>query len=195
MIDQETGRAEAVAELLATRKRVESFLERLLELRQETSPNVYERVRTDYLGRLSGVDEQLLEHQEALEEMVDPHRHAVEELERERAVAAMALEEAELRHRVGEHDQGEWDSRREAGEAAVESLDAVLGQERERLLSLETLLRELRGAVPRQELPTEAHADQEKEEETPLLVKSWLAGGRSGLASASDPGIGASDAH
>ncbi len=196
MTEQETGRAEAVAELLATRKRLESFLERLLELRQETSPNVYERVRTDYLGRLSGVDEQLMEHRGALEGMVDPHRHAVEELERERAVAAMALEEAELRHRVGEHDRAEWDSRREAGEAAVESLDAVLGQERERLFSLETLLRELRGALPRQELPSEALADEpEEEEETPLLVKSWAAGGRSGLASASDPGIGATDAH
>lgn len=183
----ERGVAEAVAELLATRKRVGSFLEKLLELREETSPSVYERVRTDYLGRLAVVDERLTEHREALEGMVGPHRHAVTELEGERAVAALALEEARLRHCVGEHDAAEWESRREAGEAAVEALDAVLGQERERLAALESLLHELRATGPGSVPAADPLA--EPRERAPALVKSWIAGGRSGLAAASDPGL------
>lgn len=183
------GVAEAVAELLAARERLETFLERLLELREETSPSVYERVRTDYLGRLGVVDERLTEHRQALEGMIGPHRHAARELERERAVAAMTLEEARLRYRAGEHDRAEWDSRREAGEAAVEALDEVLGQERARLAALEELLAELQAtcsrAVPATGQPPEPG------EEAPSLVKSWVAGARSGLAAASDPGIGA----
>lgn len=147
MMNQEGGAGSVVPgevlQLLEERSRIQGWLDRLTELRAETTPVVYDKVRTDYEERLQDVNGRLAEHRSDLESSVAHHRSRVDQLEEERDAAATRLEEAELRYRVGEYGEEEWGRHREEGEAKTRDLEERLGEEREALTQLERVLGEL----------------------------------------------------
>lgn len=132
-----------VMKLLEERSKVQGWLAKLKELGETSTPQVLDRVSSDYRGRLDVVSAQLLEHREALEDSVSAHAAAVQELQGERESAAWALEEAELRFRVGEYGETEWDSHREDRDHSMKKVDAQLAEEEAALVELKTVLDEL----------------------------------------------------
>lgn len=207
MMNQEGGAGSVVPgevlQLLEERSRVQGWLDRLTELRAETTPAVYDKVRTDYEGRLQDVNGRLAEHRSDLESSVAHHRSRVDQLEEERDAAATRLEEAELRYRVGEYGEEEWGRYREEGEAKTRDLEERLGEEREALTKLERVLGELvTGRRSSRESTAEAvegeassadSAEQSGESSPPTegtsgeqMVKGWAAGQR-GLVQAKAP--------
>lgn len=160
------GRADLVVPqevltLLEERTKVRGWLEKLQQFRREASSPVFERVQADYRGRLEAVNARLTEHRADLESSVARHRGRVEELQGDRDEKAAALEEAELRFRVGEYPQSEWDRRRSEAERAIQGLDAELKEERGALAELEKVLGDLvserraEPVGPREEVGTE----------------------------------------
>lgn len=175
---------EEVLELLEQRAQIEGWLDKLREIRDDCTPEVYEKVRSDYAGRLGDVNGRLAEHRSELESSLERHRARVEELEGGRAEAAAKLEEAKIRFRVGEYGDGEWEKRRAESEAKIEGLDADLNEERDALSALEKVLGDLAGGGPSTpDTPERREEGPPSEEED--LVKGW-GGGRRGLVTASE---------
>lgn len=131
---------EEVSRLLEERTEVQGWLEKLTELREEAIPEVYAKVEADYRTRLEGVNERLLSHRSELETSLGAREERVETLQAERNERAGELEEARLRHFVGEYDDAAWEELREVGETAVRGLDGHLEEERAALDSIRTTL-------------------------------------------------------
>lgn len=147
VMEPETSHGEVVPpqieELLRSRSTLVEWLEGLEDRREDVRPAVYEKVRDDYRGRLAEVEGQLAEHRSDLERALEERREAVGELEEERDAQAALLEEAELRHDVGELEDDEWEE--ESGElkSELDELDESLDEERAAVDRLEDVLDEL----------------------------------------------------
>src|SRR4029077_2300873 len=70
--------------------------------------HVRARVRSDYEARLSAVTEELRAHAESARQAIEEKRHLRGELQKKETRAGEKLTEAELRHSVGEYDEGQW---------------------------------------------------------------------------------------
>lgn len=136
---------EEVIRLLDERSQVQGWLERLGELEDEATPEVFARVESDYRGRLEEVNGRLSSHRADLEESLTAQRDRVSDLQAERDERAAELEEAKLRFSVGEYDDEKWDRRREAAEGAIEGLDGRLEDARAAMGELEGVLAALPG--------------------------------------------------
>lgn len=134
-----------VNRLLDERSQVQGWLERLAELRDEATPEVYARVESDYRGRLEEVNGRLSSHRADLEGSLAAQRERVSSLQADRDERAAELEEAKLRFSVGEYDDEEWDRRREAAQGAIAELDGRLEEARAALEEVEGVLAALPG--------------------------------------------------
>jgi hypothetical protein len=106
-MDEDVSRE--VDQLLKDREKFESWLERLEQQRSETSEQAYERVHRDYQQRLEEVIGRLQSHGESIKGKLGELQHQVSELDAERAGKAEELDEARLRHMVGEYgDDTDW---------------------------------------------------------------------------------------
>lgn len=102
------GTDQPIQRLLDERLKVMQWLDRLSSAGQEAPAEVLDRVRRDYQTRLDGVSRQLEGYKEELE-------HSRTQFDKERAELAASeqsardkLAEAELRHMVGEFEDGRW---------------------------------------------------------------------------------------
>lgn len=137
------GEIGEITELLERRLRVQGWLDGVAERRAETTPAVYERVKADYEQRLERVSGRLTERRPDVERLVARHRSRIEMLEQEHEVAAVRLEEADLRYRVGEYGEAEWGEYRDENESKARELERKMDREREALGRLERVLGEL----------------------------------------------------
>ena len=137
-----------VTALIDERQRIQGWISRLDEFRGETTPDVFERVRGDYAGRLEEVNGKLARHRADLQSSLDEQRGRVAELQSERDDRGAELEEAKLRHAVGELSDAQWERRREESETALEELDEGLAAQRSALEELEGVLAALPGTEP-----------------------------------------------
>jgi hypothetical protein len=176
---------EEISELLARRTRYREWLTKLERRAGDVRPAVAERVREDYLGRLADVEEELADHRDGLEDSLMQRRSRTEELEQERDDLSAQLEEAELRHAVGEFTAEEWESRSGEHRGALEELEGRLSEEAEAADRLEEVLAELdapaAGATsepPPVELagPGEELEEEEGEEDVPSGVAEGAGG-------------------
>ncbi len=180
---------EEVNRLLDERSQVQGWLERLSELKDEATPEVYARVESDYQGRLEEVSGRLSSHRADLEGSLDAQRDRVAGLQEDRDERAAELEEAKLRFSVGEYDDEEWERRREAAQGAIEELDGRLEEARAALEELEGVLAALPGgdaaaswrsaaAAPGEARPAEAEepvaTEREGEEASARRSQGWL---------------------
>jgi len=137
-----------ISGLLERRSTFREWLGNLEQRAGDVRPEVYERVREDYLERLAGVESDLDKHREGLEESLGARRARMEELERERDEAAARLEEAELRHSVGEYSEEEWEARSGEHRGALGELEGRLDEEQQAVERLEEVLGELDAPAP-----------------------------------------------
>jgi len=102
------GSDQPIQRLLDERLKVMQWLDRLSGAGQEAPPDVLERVRRDYQTRLDGVSRQLEGYKEELEHSRNQFDHERAELAHSEQAARDKLAEAELRHLVGEFEDGRW---------------------------------------------------------------------------------------
>jgi len=103
-------RVEAVAALIADRRKYEGWLAALEAKRAETPDHVFFRVRSDYERRLSEVLERLRSQASALGERADALNARLAALVQEERASRDRRSEAELRVSVGEFSQKAWDA-------------------------------------------------------------------------------------
>ncbi len=101
-----------VSGLIDESQRIQGWIARLADFEKESSPAVYEKVLTDYQSRLADVTGKLAAHRVELVKTLERHRTDVESWRGEREEHAADLEEAKLRHAVGELADSDWEKRR-----------------------------------------------------------------------------------
>ncbi|MGH7541661.1 MAG: hypothetical protein ACRELC_11740, partial [Gemmatimonadota bacterium] len=143
-----------VHDLIERSREIQGWIVRLKEHEGETRRAVYEKVFADYRERLAGVTAKLATHREGLVSTLEGRRAEVASLRSEREEHAARLEEAKLRHVVGEYDDDEWEERRDEIEANLEGLDGRLSDEGETVEALEEII----GAIPAEGEPAEPGA-------------------------------------
>lgn len=97
-----------VSDLLAERNKYQTWITRLDSTKDTTPAAVRSKVLADYQAKLEGVLGRLTEHGDAVREQLESRKKRKEELAAEEAKAKETLAEAELRHAVGEYDEGDW---------------------------------------------------------------------------------------
>jgi hypothetical protein len=98
----------AIQRLLDERQQIQTWLQRLSMASDTTPEPVRARVRADYEKRLTEVMKELQAHESDLHSAMDRLESARAGLARQETEAAERLAEAELRHAVGEYDEGQW---------------------------------------------------------------------------------------
>jgi hypothetical protein len=131
---------EEIRSLLDQRAQYMEWLSRLDDLGGQYRHEVASRVRADYRDRLTGVENELHGHQAELESSLADRQGRLAELEQRHDVCAAELEEVELRHQVGEFDDGEWERRKAEYGQELEAVSDELELEREAVAELGTVL-------------------------------------------------------
>lgn len=135
--------AAAIQRLLEERRQYEAWLARVNATPDSAPEHVRTRVRADYEARLKAVTEELKAHADAARQLIAQRKETLVELQKKEKAAAERLAETELRHEVGEYDEGQW------GQVHKDAL-ADLGAVRDELLDVErdiTRLEELDALV------------------------------------------------
>jgi hypothetical protein len=109
-MSQTEKRVEAVAALIAERRKYEGWLAALEAKRAETPDHVFFRVRSDYERRLSEILERLRSQASALNERADFLNGRLAALVEQERASHDRRHEAELRVSVGEFSQKAWDT-------------------------------------------------------------------------------------
>jgi len=120
----------AIQRLLEERRQYEAWLARITAAADSAPEHVRTRVRADYEARLKAVTEELKAHAEAARQLIAQRKEYFLELQKKEKAATERLTETELRHAVGEYDEGQW------GQVHKDAL-AELGAVREELLDVE----------------------------------------------------------
>src|SRR2546423_13954037 len=96
-----------IQQLLDERRQYEAWIARLNDSADATPGHVRARVRSDYEARLAAVTEELKAHAESARQAIEEKRYLRGELQKKETRAAEKLTETELRHAVGEDDEGQ----------------------------------------------------------------------------------------
>src|SRR5207245_2670942 len=105
-----TSKSTAIIQrLLEERRQYEAWIARLNDSADASPGHVRARVRSDYEARLAAGTEELKAHAESARQAIEEKRHLRGELQKKEALAAEKLTETELRHAVGESDEGQWE--------------------------------------------------------------------------------------
>src|SRR5437016_2673059 len=100
--------AAAIQRLLEERRQYEAWLARITATADSAPEHVRTRVRADYEARLKAVTEELRAHAESARQLIAQRKENLSELQKKEKAAAERLAETELRHEVGEYDEGQW---------------------------------------------------------------------------------------
>src|SRR5437899_7147277 len=98
-----------IQRLLEERRQYEAWIARLNDSADASPGHVRARIRADYEARLAAVTEELKAHAETARQAIEEKRHLRGELQKKEALTAEKLTETELRHSVGEYDEGQWE--------------------------------------------------------------------------------------
>jgi hypothetical protein len=165
-MSQKDKGAQAVAALIADRRKYEGWLAALEAKRAETPDHVFFRVRSDYERRLSEVLEQLRSHATALNERADALNARLAALVQQERASYDRRHEAELRVSVGEFSQKAWDELvKETTETAARiaaertTIQAELADIRELLGGGKPAAKPREGQPPKPAAPTGAPPD------------------------------------
>ena len=149
--------AASIQKLLDERQQIQRWLDRLTMTADAVPENVRTKVRQDYERRLQEVMAELQGHGQDVGAALERQRSTREGLANQESEAAERLEEAEVRHAVGEYDEGQW---RQVHAELVEALVKVreaLKRADEEIARLEDVV-ELVGSEPE---PAEEEAEAE----------------------------------
>jgi hypothetical protein len=138
---------ETIQALLEKRTTFQDWLSRLEALGSDFRPDVAEKVRSDYEGRLTEVEGELEGHRTELESALAERSATADRIAGRHDAHCAELEETELRHAVGEFDEEEWERLRSEQQSAIDELEDDLSAQRSAVESLQTVLGELAGAA------------------------------------------------
>jgi hypothetical protein len=141
-----------VQELIRLREQLTAWIGKLDEVGPQASSAVAERVRADYQDRLRRVTEDLGSHGEEIAADLERFREALGDAETRRAAAGEALEEARLRHLIGELDDAAWDEARPELERDVSGADDAVAHARAEVERLQSLSADIQGAAAVEEV-------------------------------------------
>lgn len=136
----------SVTELVDQRTRIQAWLEKLDAESGGASPRVVERLRADYQARLEAVLEQLGAHVETIRSDQTRLREELETAERTLDASREELEEARLRHRIGEWDDDLWAERKPGLEDALSAAEQRRDEALHELSRLEELIAQIEGS-------------------------------------------------
>jgi hypothetical protein len=137
-----------VEALVQQREQLRGWIARLDEVKTEAPSRVAQRVRADYEERLRRVTEDLGAHREEIERNLDGLRAELQAADDRRTHAADALDETQLRHLIGELDDGAWNDVRPHLESALADADEALARTRGEVERLSALAGEIAEAEP-----------------------------------------------
>src|SRR2546430_7114459 len=100
--------AATIQRLLEERRQYEAWLARITATADSAPEHVRTRVRADYEARLKAVTEELRAHAESARQLIAQRKENLSELQKKEKAAAERLAETELRHDVGDYDEGQW---------------------------------------------------------------------------------------
>jgi hypothetical protein len=144
--------AAAIQRLLEERRQYEAWLARIKGTADSTPEHVRTRVRADYEARLKAVTEELKAHADAARQLIAQRKETLLELQKKEKAAAERLAETELRHEVGEYDEGQWAQVHKDALADLGAVrDELMDVERDitRLEELDQLVKAKPSAAPR----------------------------------------------
>jgi hypothetical protein len=164
--------AAVIERLLEERRQYEAWLARITASVDSTPEHVRTRVRADYEARLKAVTEELKAHADAARQIIAQRKENLLELQKKEKMAAERLAETELRHEVGEYDEGQWAQVHKDALADLGAVrDELMDVERDitRLLELDALVK----AKPVPSKPAEQRPSPEKRK-TPIDELAFL---------------------
>ena len=144
--------AAAIQRLLEERRQYEAWLARITATADSAPEHVRTRVRADYEARLKAVTEELKAHAESARQLIAQRKENLVELQKKEKAAAERLAETELRHEVGEYDEGQWTQVHKDALADLGAVrDELMDVERDitRLEELDTLVKAKPGPAQR----------------------------------------------
>jgi hypothetical protein len=170
--------AAAIARLLEERRQYEAWLARITATADSAPEHVRTRVRADYEARLRAVTEELKAHAEAARQLIAQRKETLAELQKKEKGAAERLAETELRHEVGEYDEGQWAQVHKDALADLGAVrDEMMDVERDitRLEELDALVKAKPGAFARVAPPPQPSKDRREEKRrTPIDELAFL---------------------
>jgi hypothetical protein len=144
-----------IQKLLEEKRQIEQWLERLSMAADQTSDQVRDKVQSDYRDRHEAILTELQGFKGELSLALDQQREARDDLAAREAAASERLAEAELRHTVGEFDEGRWSElRTEILESLVKIREELKAAEEE-ISSIEGVMVSVDGADVQEALPPE----------------------------------------
>jgi hypothetical protein len=135
-----------VHDLIRQREQLTGWIARLDEVGGQASTRAAERIRADYADRLRRVNESLSAHRGEIEADLQRFRGALEQAEEHRLAAADEMDEASLRHLIGELDESAWNAARPDLEARVRQAEDAVAEARAEVERLETLAADIASA-------------------------------------------------
>lgn len=147
MAKRDKSKAE-IQELLAERRKLEQWLDRLAETADKTTQDVRERVESDYRARLDKVNGRLQSFVDDIREARDAQQSTFDELKEKEEKKSKELAEAELRHAVGEYGEDEWKKLKSGILEELVSIREGLGDVEEEIEELEGVLAALEDREP-----------------------------------------------
>jgi hypothetical protein len=168
--------AAAIQRLLEERRQYEAWLARITATADSAPEHVRTRVRADYEARLKAVTEELKAHAEAARQLIAQRKENLVELQKKEKGAAERLAETELRHEVGEYDEGQWAQVHKDALADLGAVrDELMDVERDitRLEELDTLVKAKPGPAQRGGAPPRPPEKPERRQ-TPVDELAFL---------------------
>ncbi|MGD8868195.1 MAG: hypothetical protein PVI01_11205 [Gemmatimonadales bacterium] len=159
-----------VDQLLKDREKYESWLGRLEARKGEASSRAYERVRGDYQQRLDDVLRRLKGHSESISGKLADLAQQKARLEKERSGRTEELDEARLRHLVGEYgDDRDWQELEGRLQGALKETETRIDELQGEVLRLEEIIGLVERPVEKPARPThvETPAEPTRIEEPP----------------------------
>jgi len=108
MPKSESQRMETLEAMLAERRKHEGYLAKLEERRAKTPEHVFNRLRDEYLTKLTALQVRAAAEAEALATGIEADEAAVAEIDERLSAVQEERIEGELRAEVGEYDAKDW---------------------------------------------------------------------------------------
>lgn len=169
--------AAVIQRLLEERRQYEAWLARITATADSAPEHVRTRVRADYEARLKAVTEELRAHADAARQLIAQRKEFLLELQKKEKAAAERLAETELRHEVGEYDEGQWSQVHKDALADLGAVrDELLDVERDitRLEELDALVKAKPGPSPRAGTPQRTPEKRDEKRRTPTDELAFL---------------------
>ncbi|MGH7545383.1 MAG: hypothetical protein ACREKI_04290, partial [Gemmatimonadota bacterium] len=166
-----------MAALLNEREQYRAFLVRLEERADKSNPRAYEKVKKDYEAKLQALGVKLVKHVEAVQTALEDAEAAVTDLEVRRDAKAEELQEARIRHSVGEFgDEKEWKAVERKLTKEYDDLEKQVEQKKAAVTNLtealEQIDREAKGDAKRAAKPRPAKEEPEDREKAGRRVRA-----------------------